>query len=489
MIKKLTRKFILISMLAVAVVLFIIISAINILNYLSITTDSDSILQAMKANGGSFAAMTSSDQGITNTPTPSALPDKNAADTQASSDPQNPGDAEAQAPADPQNPGNAEAQVPADPQNPGAADVQGAVSPAHAQGPGGTGGMTAETPYESRYFSVTLDSSGNVIAADMNNIVSVDRTQAENYAQQIVKSGKTKGFLRYFRYLVYQVPDNENSSASEGRISVCFLDCQRSLSNFRAFLSASILVSLIGLLAVFLLVILLSRRVMRPVEESYRKQKRFITDAGHELKTPLTIIDADASVLEMDIGENEWISDIRKQTKRMTDLTADLIYLSRMDEGSARLEMLDFPLSDIVSETAQSFRSRAQLENKSFETDIEPMISFCGDEKSIRELVGILLDNAVKYSDINGKIRVSLKKKSHTILLTVWNTADGIDPETLPHFFDRFYRADSSRNSEDGGYGIGLSVAKAVAAAHKGKISASTLDGKSICISVVFPDR
>ncbi len=191
----------------------------------------------------------------------------------------------------------------------------------------------------------------------------------------------------------------------------------------------------------------------------------------------------------MDIGENEWISDIRKQTKRMTDLTADLIYLSRMDEGSARLEMLDFPLSDIVGETAQSFRSRAQLENKSFETDIEPMISFCGDEKSIRELVGILLDNAVKYSDINGKIRVSLKKKSHTILLTVWNTADGIDPETLPHFFDRFYRADSSRNSEDGRYGIGLSVAKAVAAAHKGKISASTLDGKSICISVVFPDR
>lgn len=481
MIKKLSRKFILVSMLAVTVVLFIIISAINILNYRSITTDSDSILQAMKANGGSIASMTASESDNTDAQT------QNSTDTQAD----------------------------AGQQDPNTADAQDTGAPGIIPAPEGAGDMTAETPYESRYFSVTLDSSGSIIAADMNNIVSVNKTQAEDYAQQIVRSGKTKGFIRYFRYLVYQVPESEASesssadissasgftvspandtdsadaAASQGRIRVCFLDCQRSLSNFHAFLSASILVSLIGLLAVFLLVVLLSRRVMRPVEESYRKQKRFITDAGHELKTPLTIIDADASVLEMDIGENEWLSDIRKQTKRMTDLTADLIYLSRMDEGSAKLEMIDFPLSDIVSETAQSFRSRAQLESKSFETDIEPMISFCGDEKSIRELVGILLDNAVKYSDKNGKIRVTLRKKNHTILFTVWNTADQIDPETLPHIFDRFYRADNSRNSEQGGYGIGLSVAEAVAAAHKGKISASTRDGKSICISVVFPGR
>ncbi len=190
----------------------------------------------------------------------------------------------------------------------------------------------------------------------------------------------------------------------------------------------------------------------------------------------------------MEIGENEWLEDIRKQTKRMADLTGDLIYLSRMDEGRAKLEMLDFPLSDLVSETAQSFRSRAQVENKTFDMEIEPMISFCGDEKSIRELVGILLDNAVKYSDKNGRIRVTLKKKNHGIIFTVWNTAERIDREMLPHMFERFYRADSSRNSENGGYGIGLSVAEAVVSAHKGKITASTSDGKSVSISVVFPE-
>ena len=449
MIKKLRKRFILVSMLAVAVVLFIIISAINILNYLSITTDSDSILQAMKANGGSFAGM----------PAPSSQTGQNGTDTQA--------------------------------------PPQGAADPGAGLAPGSPGGgMTAETPYESRYFSVTLDDSGNILATDMNNIVSVDSAQAESYAEQIMKSGKTKGFIRYFRYLVYPLSEEEvsgirsvsGSTASAESVRVCFLDCQRSLSNFHYFLSASILVSVFGVLAVFILVVLFSGRVVRPVEESYRKQKRFITDAGHELKTPLTIIDADASVLEMEIGENEWLEDIRKQTKRMADLTGDLIYLSRMDEGRAKLEMLDFPLSDLVSETAQSFRSRAQVENKTFDMEIEPMISFCGDEKSIRELVGILLDNAVKYSDKNGRIRVTLKKKNHGIIFTVWNTAERIDREMLPHMFERFYRADSSRNSENGGYGIGLSVAEAVVSAHKGKITASTSDGKSVSISVVFPE-
>ncbi|MGN0361971.1 MAG: ATP-binding protein [Bilifractor sp.] len=453
MIKKLRRKLIMVSMLAVTIVLFIIIGAINILNYNSIATASDRILNIIRDNGGSLSGLQMTQ--------PMQDPGQNGGDVQ----PQNQEDVQSQSSESPQ------------PQNGAAAPSDNGQMP----GPGMENSIiTEETPYESRYFSVIVDDNGDLISADMNHIVSVDSAQAAEFAKEILQTGKTKGFIQYYRFLVYQV-------SGEATTHVCFLDCQRSLASFHSFLSLSMLVSLIGIAAVYVLVILLSRKVMQPVEESYRKQKRFVTDAGHELKTPLTIIDADASVLEMDIGDNEWLTDIRKQTKRMTDLTGDLIFLARMDEGSTRMNMLDFPLSDVLSETAQSFRSLAQVQGKDFQAEIEPMITMHGDEKSIRELISILLDNALKYSDENGQIRAELRKKNKAILLTVENTAEQIDKETLAHMFDRFYRADSSRNSEKGGYGIGLSVAEAVVTAHKGKITAASPDGKSIRITAVFP--
>ena len=338
--------------------------------------------------------------------------------------------------------------------------------------------LSAETPFESRYFSVTLDETGMICGYDISSIAAVEESDLEELVQTVSDSQKQKGFWNQYRYVQYE---------SDGLTTLLFLDCSRSLLNARSFLLASILVSLLGLAGVLLLIVLFSGRVVRPVQESYEKQKRFITDAGHELKTPLTIIDADVSVAEMESGPSEWLDDIKTQTRRLAGLTGDLIYLSRMDEGAMDMQRIDFPVSEVISDTVQSFRARVQVEEKTLTADIEPYLTLYGDEKSITKLVTILLDNAVKYAKEKGTISVSLHKKSKILEFIVQNDAESVDPASLPHFFDRFYRADASRNSSRGGYGIGLSMAQAIVTAHKGRITASLPEENLLRITVTLP--
>ena len=251
----------------------------------------------------------------------------------------------------------------------------------------------------------------------------------------------------------------------------------------------SITVVWAGLLAVFLLLLILSKRIVRPVAESYEKQRRFITDAGHELKTPLTIIGADTDLLELDLGENEWLDDIKRQTKRLTGLTQDLIYLARMDEEQPQLQPIEFPLSDMAEELGQSFQNLAAAQSKQFLTEIQPMLSLTGDEKAIRQLMSILLDNAVKYTPEGGRISFALKKEGRSIRLSVSNdTAVPMEKGVLDRLFDRFYRTDQSRNSSTGGYGLGLSIARSIVSAHKGKIRAENSGGNNLTITASLPE-
>ena len=339
------------------------------------------------------------------------------------------------------------------------------------------GQFSPELPYESRYFTVFLKADGTTSAVNTGKIAAVDTETAISYAQDVLASGDTGGFHGDYRYLAYTVGTETH---------IIFLDTGREMSSFRRFLYTSAGVSLGGLLAVFLLLLFVSGRIVKPFAETYQKQKQFITDAGHELKTPLTIIDADAQVLEMDVGENEWLSDIQAQTKRLAQLTNSMLQLARMEE-QPQVEKIAFPLSDVVQETAETFGALAKTREKTLSIDIEPMLSMTGDEKAIRQLLSILLDNAVKYADEHGKIIVSLKKHKNHIQISVYNTAQAIDRESLPHLFDRFYRTDASRNSRTGGYGLGLSIASSIVAAHKGKIWAETADGKSLRITASFP--
>ena len=341
-------------------------------------------------------------------------------------------------------------------------------------------GISPEIPYESRYFSVLLDEKGEVILTDTSKIVSIDTENAIEYASEVWARGKEKGFMDHYRYW---------KTSYGGEIRVIFLDCRRQLDNFLNFLFTTMIVSFIGLLSVLFLMIYFSGRIVKPFSDNYEKQKRFITDAGHELRTPLTIIEADTEVLEMDFGENEWLQDIREQTKRLADLTGSLVMLSRMEEGQNGNLKVEFPLSDMVEEVCHTFQAPAKIQGICMKTAITPMISIKGDEKAIRSLITILLDNAVKYTNERGRIDVTLGKKKNRIYLSVFNTTEYISKEQTSRLFDRFYRTDISRNSQTGGYGLGLSIAAATADSHKGKIIAETEDEKSLRITVTFPGQ
>ncbi len=340
-------------------------------------------------------------------------------------------------------------------------------------------GMSPELPYESRYFSVLFDEEGNERSVDIGKVAAIDREEASAYARKVWSGQKEKGFMGNYRYMV---------TRTEAGVRITFLDCRRQQDMFQNLLVNALWISLAGLGAVLLLIIYLSSRIIKPFSDNYEKQKHFITDAGHELRTPLTIIQADTEILEMDCGEeNEWLADIRKQTKRMNDLTNALIALSRMEEGIQKEMMIDFPLSDMVEEIVNTFRGPARLREIKLSSSISPMMSMRGDQKAIHSLITILLDNAVKYSNDRGTIFVTLEKKKNRIRLSVFNTTECSSREQISHLFDRFYRTDDSRNSETGGYGLGLSIAASTVASHNGKITAETKDEKSLQITVTFP--
>jgi signal transduction histidine kinase len=334
--------------------------------------------------------------------------------------------------------------------------------------------ISPETPFETRFFTVETDADGNIVNLDTGSVAAVDSDTAESYAAEVLESGRVSGYLSNYRYLV--------TDSGSGSLLI-FLDRSRELTSFKSFLSASALVSLIGIAAVFLLVLIFSKKAIKPLVESYEKQKRFITDAGHELRTPLTIIGANTEVLELENGENRWTESIRNQIARLSSLTENLVSLTRMDESESHLTMVDFSLSDAVSETAGTFVAPARLNGKSLEIDVEPNITFTGDETSIRRLVSILVDNAVKYSSEAAVIRISLKKQGKTAVIICKNPVDTIKKGDLDILFERFYRGDASRGQETTGYGIGLSLARAIVTTHKGKISARSDDGASITVT------
>ncbi|MFQ9516583.1 MAG: sensor histidine kinase [Eubacterium sp.] len=338
-------------------------------------------------------------------------------------------------------------------------------------------GFSPETPFATRFFTVSLDEDGNVISSDMGKIAAISQEDGEAYAKEVFQKDSEKGFKDVYRYRITEIDDD---------IMIIFLDCRQDLDNSRAFALTSVAVSVSGLLAVFILVVIFSKVVFRPVEESYEKQKQFITDASHEIKTPLTIIDANTEVLEMESGENQWTKSTRNQIKRLSSLTQQLVTLSKLDEKADRMERSEFSLSDVVADSVEPFDVLARTREKNLSIDINENINFIGNQKEIRQLVGILMDNALKYSSEKGNIRISLKKKGKKIYLEVWNQTEDIPQGNMDILFERFYRMDSSRNSETGGTGIGLSVAKAIAVSHRGRITAYSEDGKSIRIMVEF---
>ncbi|MDD6212392.1 MAG: HAMP domain-containing sensor histidine kinase [Clostridiales bacterium] len=339
--------------------------------------------------------------------------------------------------------------------------------------------MSQETPYETRYFSVLLNNSGEVVQTETSRIAAVDRATAIEYAQQAFQNKDSGGFIAGLRYMKYEEGNN---------FRITFLNCGKELQSFRSFLWISVGMSLCGLFIIFWVIFFCAGKIIRPAAESYEKQKRFITDAGHEIKTPITIINANIDLLEMELGENECLSDIHQQADRLTALTNDLVYLARMEEPENKVEMVEMPISDVISEAIVPFKAVAQGQGKEIRCSIEPLLSMKGNQKSMEQLISILMDNALKYSPSGEAVNVFFARQGKYLRLNVQNkTSDLVSTEDIPHLFERFYRTDQSRNSETGGYGIGLSVAKAIVTAHGGKIHAWTDNGSSFHITVSIP--
>ena len=338
-------------------------------------------------------------------------------------------------------------------------------------------GISPEVKFESRYFVVSFDSDGNVASIDTKHIFAISEEDSIKIAKQIYKGSSDRGFYRNYRYAKISL---------NGYNAVMCLDVYNGLSSANYFLLVSLSASFIGWITVIIIVLAFSKRIIAPVSKSYERQKRFISDAGHEIKTPLAIIEADIGVMEINEGENEWLDDIKTQVRRLARLTNDLIHLSKLDEGKDSLKFIDFSVTDLAKETVTSFTGLATVNNKKLEANIQPNLTLNGDTESIRELLTILLDNAIKYSTGDGNINLEVKKKNGHIVIEASNSAKNLTKENAEHLFDRFYRADESRNSETGGHGIGLSMAKAIVEAHKGKISDEVTDDGELKIKAVL---
>ncbi len=453
MIAKLKKRFILLAMVSLAALLTVIVAGMNIINYNTVVSQADETLEALSQNKGRLPVFF--DDGL-----------DDMIDNLYINDPF----------------------LGYDDIDASTGDYPSGKTGHHGKNNyGGRGGnapdwMTRDEAEETRYFTVLADQNGNIIRANTSHIFSVDQSAAKQYAEEILSSGKTYGFVDDLRYSVVE---------ESGYSRVTFLDCGRTLDSFRKFLYASIGMSVAGLLAVFGIICFFAGRIVRPVAESYEKQKRFITDAGHEIKTPLTIIKANLDVMRMELEDGEDVSesieDIDSQVGRLTTLTNDLVYLSRMEEDPS-LTMTEVPLSEIVSETAASFEPVAAERDKTISQEIAPLLSVRGSTKELEKLGSILMENALKYSPEGDSIGVSLRQEGRNVILEVRNkTLTPVADEDLAHVFERFYRTDKSRNSAAGGHGIGLSMASAIVSAHGGKIRAHSGDGTEFIVSATLP--
>lgn len=401
MIRRLRKRFIRITMLAVTAVLLLLCLIVNIANFVSVDGELTQMLETIVSNQGSLP------------PIPHGQPPK--------------------------------------------------------ERPGGQ--FTQETPFSTRYFVLRYTADGTLIRADLDKIAAVTEEDTQEYLDLALAHGTGFGYTRGYKF--YIVENDENR-----RMAVFLDDFQEMRSvSLLAVLSAGAMVGCV--LLVYGIVVLCSRRAIEPVVQASERQKQFITDAGHELKTPITVIATSLKVLEMETGPQKWLDKAQSQTEKLKELVNSLVTLSRMDEEDSPLKPAHFPISDAVSETAESFRDFAASQGHALELSVAPELDYNGDEYAIRQLVSILLDNAVKYAAPSAPIGFSLEKSRKGVVLRCTNTcAAPVAPEELNKLFDRFYRSDKARAS--GGFGIGLSIARSIVQAHHGSIRAVCPDETSI---------
>lgn len=338
--------------------------------------------------------------------------------------------------------------------------------------------LTPESEASTRFFTVWMEQDGEITQINIDSVSSITEEDAETYAKKVVEKGKERGWVSNYRY---------RWSQNGEQVEIVFVDEHMSLAMTRNFMLILAIVFFGSMLGILTLLILFSKRAVEPMAESYRKQKQFVTDANHELKTPLTLILANLEILELEYGRNEWIEDMKTESVRMSELVNRLVSLSRMDESEGMAEREGINVSEEFSAILAEFQILTEKTGKKLHLEMEPDIMYWGDSQSLHQLFYILLDNAVKYCDEEGDIWVFLKKKKN-IELKVENTFSSVEETALKRLFDRFYREDKARTAS-GSFGIGLSIAKAIVEKHKGEIWAYQAGPGKIGFSVLLKQK
>ena len=311
-------------------------------------------------------------------------------------------------------------------------------------------------------FSIAkVDNNGRIIKAYRDDSLIADQDALQSKVIEALGKGKSSGFIGSYRFLKVET--------NVGNL-ILFLNCQRELDSYESFVKNSVLISIGVILSVLVLIILVSKRVIAPIQETYLKQKQFITGASHELKTPLAIISSNADVLEMMNGDSKWTTNIHNQVDRLTSLVNSLVVFSRIEEKDT-VERISFNLTETLKSRIEDFDELANFQKKYIVTDIDENLNYYGEKEAIIQLMDILLENAIKYAPEDSDISVKLNKNRKYAILKVSNKAN-VEKGNLSKVFDRFYRLDESRNSAIKGYGIGLSMAQLIAEKHKETIQA-----------------
>lgn len=326
------------------------------------------------------------------------------------------------------------------------------------------------------FFVIMADNNGNYLACMNNDDLTSENAQA--YITKIMNQKDITGMMDSYQFY--------NTHKNNGTLIV-LTDKSEEKKVMNQFIRTTIIIGALTLIILSFAGYFLSRKSIEPIQTAFEKQKQFISDASHELKTPLTVISANADVLSGEIGENKWLNYIKSQTDRMNLLVNDLLNLTRLENNTSEFICTDFNLSQAVTNTALPFECRAFETNKKFIVDIEDGLTINGSEQHIKQMTSIFIDNALKYSNDGGIVRVSLKRQGDKKILSVYNTGSGVKDDEKDKIFERFYRSDDSRTRQTiGGYGLGLAIAKSIIDKHRFKISVDNIEGKSISFIITM---
>ena len=344
---------------------------------------------------------------------------------------------------------------------------------------------TMPPPERSLSFSLTIDNSGNI--KDFFSLFDINKdfyeTAKDKALSKKLDSGRFKLDDNYWAFII---------KPSIGGYKIVFLDITSRQAILTNLIYTFLAVALIMLIVIFFISKFFANRSIKPIKEAFEKQKQFIADASHELKTPLAVINTNIDVLlangeDTINNQSKWLHYIKSEVERTSKLTSDLLYLTQVDYSEVKMIFSTFNLSQTVESVLLTMEALIFENNISFNYDIEENIMLHGNIEQIKQVVMILLDNAIKYTNPKGRVIVSLKKHNNNIVLSLTNTGKGIEEEYLNKIFDRFYRVDKSRSRNSGGYGLGLSIAKAIVEQHGGKIFAKSILNESSTFIVELP--